>query len=174
MAIKKKNKRQDLPCEMSETKLRSELNYLKDVEAMEKEGFPHHEHHSSHSHDHHHGHHHHNNDDNKTFITKIIFGLIFTLGGLYYKEYISLAFFFIAYMIVGGDILYLALKNIINGNIFDENFLMAVATVGAFIIGQYPEAITVMLLYKIGEHLQEKAVTKSKDSVADLMNIRPS
>lgn len=78
-----------------------------------------------------------------------------------------------AYLIVGVDIVLRAIKNIFKGEIFDENFLMAIATVGAICIGEYPEAVMVMLLYQIGEKLQDNAVEKSKQSISSLMNIRP-
>lgn len=78
-----------------------------------------------------------------------------------------------AYLIVGVDIVLRAIKNIFKGEIFDENFLMAIATVGAICIGEYPEAVMVMLLYQLGEKLQDNAVEKSKQSISSLMNIRP-
>ena len=78
-----------------------------------------------------------------------------------------------AYLIVGVDIVLRAIKNIFKGEIFDENFLMVIATVGAICIGEYPEAVMVMLLYQIGEKLQDNAVEKSKQSISSLMNIRP-
>lgn len=87
--------------------------------------------------------------------------------------YLKLGLFFVAYLIAGGKVLYNAVKNLVSGNVFDENFLMSVATLGAFAIGEYPEAVMVMLLYQIGEYLQDKAVANSKKSIADLMNIRP-
>lgn len=85
----------------------------------------------------------------------------------------KLLLFALPYLIVGWDILYSALRNIINGQIFDENFLMTVATVGAFAIGEYPEAVAVMLFYQVGELFQNLAVGKSRKSIAALMDIRP-
>ena len=81
--------------------------------------------------------------------------------------------FIAAYLIAGGDILLKAFKNIIKGKIFDENFLMGLATLGAFAIKEYPEAVMVMLLYRIGEYFQHRAVEKSKKSITELMDIRP-
>lgn len=78
----------------------------------------------------------------------------------------------VAYIIVGYDILLKALKNIFKGKIFDENFLMSIATIGAFCIGEFKEAVAVMLFYQIGEFFQNYAVDKSRKSVASLMNIR--
>ena len=75
-------------------------------------------------------------------------------------------------MFIGGEIVLTAIKNISRGEIFDENFLMSIATIGAFFIGEYPEAVAVMLFYQIGETLQGYAVNKSRKSIADLMNIR--
>lgn len=81
--------------------------------------------------------------------------------------------FLVAYLISGSDILYSALKNILKGKVFDENFLMGIASIGAFIIGEYPEAVMVMVLYQIGEYFQDKAVEKSRNSITALMDIRP-
>lgn len=78
-----------------------------------------------------------------------------------------------AYLIVGGEVLLEAVKNIFHGEVFDENFLMSVATIGAFAIGQYPEAVAVMLFYEIGELFQDIAVEKSRASISSLMDIRP-
>ena len=81
--------------------------------------------------------------------------------------------FLSAYLIIGGDVILKALKHILKGKFFDENFLMGVATVGAIATGEYPEAVMVMLLYQIGEMLQDGAVEKSKKSISTLMDIRP-
>lgn len=81
--------------------------------------------------------------------------------------------YIITYLIIGYDIILKAIHNIIKGKIFDENFLMTIATIGAFIIGEYPEAVAVMLFYQIGELFQSYAVSKSRKSVAKLMDIRP-
>ncbi len=77
------------------------------------------------------------------------------------------------YLFIGWDILWRAVRNIAHGQVFDENFLMAVATVGAFVLGDYPEGITVMLLYQVGEWFQNYAVGRSRRSIASLMDIRP-
>ncbi len=79
----------------------------------------------------------------------------------------------IAYMIVGYDIVLKAIRNIFKGKIFDENFLMSIATIGAFFIGEFPEAVAVMLFYQVGELFQDYAVDKSRKSVSELMDIRP-
>lgn len=86
---------------------------------------------------------------------------------------ISDILFIISYLIVGYDIILKALRNITRGKVFDENFLMTIATIGAFFIGEFPEAVAVMLFYQVGELFQSHAVDKSRKSVASLMDIRP-
>lgn len=81
--------------------------------------------------------------------------------------------FLVPYFIVGYDVLWDAVRNILNGHVFDENFLMALATVGAFAIGEYPEAVFVMLFFQVGELFQSIAVGKSRKSITELMNIAP-
>lgn len=78
-----------------------------------------------------------------------------------------------AYYVIGGDVVKKAVHNITNGQVFDENFLMLVATVGAFLVGEYPEAVAVMLFYQVGEWFQSYAVNRSRKSIAALMDIRP-
>lgn len=79
----------------------------------------------------------------------------------------------VSYFIIGGEVVYKALRNIIHGKIFDENFLMTIATGGAFIIGEHPEAVAVMMFYQVGEFFQEFAVNRSRRSIKSLMSIRP-
>lgn len=86
---------------------------------------------------------------------------------------IELILFLIAYFIVGGDVVKKAVQNIGHGQIFDENFLMMIATVGAFLVGEYPEGVAVMLFYQVGELFQSYAVNKSRKSISQLMDIRP-
>jgi len=86
---------------------------------------------------------------------------------------LNLAIFLVAYFIIGGDVLLRALRNIAHGQVFDENFLMCIATVGAFFVGQYPEGVAVMLFYQVGELFQDFAVDHSRKSIAELMDIRP-
>ena len=88
-------------------------------------------------------------------------------------ELLQLAVFLTAYLLAGYKVLRKAVRNIIRGSVFDENFLMAVASIGAFCIGEYPEAVAVMLFYQVGECFEDFAVGKSRKSIADLMNIRP-
>ena len=113
-------------------------------------------------------------NENGIVIRITIATLIFIAVILLHPTGLSRFFIYMsAYLIVGVDIVLRAIKNIFKGEIFDENFLMAIATVGAICIGEYPEAVMVMLLYQIGEKLQDNAVEKSKQSISSLMNIRP-
>ena len=107
---------------------------------------------------------------------KIIISLILFLIAMiinFDNELINKCIFIIAYIIVGLEIVRKALRNIFRGKVFDENFLMTVATVGAFGIGEFPEAVAVMLFYQVGELFQSYAVDKSRKSIASLMDIRP-
>ena len=105
----------------------------------------------------------------------IISGILFLIAFLLRidNKVVNNILFIISYIIVGKEILEKAFKNITRGKVFDENFLMTVATLGAFLIGEYPEAVAVMLFYQIGELFQSYAVDKSRKSVAVLMDIRP-
>lgn len=89
------------------------------------------------------------------------------------NEWLQIALFIISYIIVGGDVVKRAVKNIFKGQVFDENFLMSIATIGAFFIGEYPEGVAVMLFYQVGELFQSYAVGKTRKSIASLMDIRP-
>ena len=84
-----------------------------------------------------------------------------------------MASYLVVYVLIGGDIVKRAVTNIFRGEVFDENFLMSVATIGAFFIGEYPEAVAVMLFYQVGEWFQSAAVDQSRKSIAKLMDIRP-
>ncbi len=113
---------------------------------------------------------------NQVRIAKIIGGGLFFVAGIILKldnTLVNLLIFLAGYLIIGGDVVLDAVKNILRGNVFDENFLMSIATVGAFIIGEYPEAVAVMLFYQVGEFFQDYAVNKSRKSIASLMDIRP-
>lgn len=122
-----------------------------------------------------HHHHHKHSVNEKLQIIKIGLSIVIFLIAVLMNtsENIRFIFFLIAYLISGGDVLLKAIKNIIKGQVFDENFLMGLATFGAFAIKEYPEAVMVMILYQIGEFLQDKAVEKSRKSISELMNIRP-
>lgn len=112
----------------------------------------------------------------KKQIIQVISALILFIIGLSVKFeniWINRAIYLISYAIVGAEIVIIAIKNIFKGEVFDEHFLMAVATIGAISIGEYPEAVAVMLFYQIGEIFQDYAVDKSKKSITELMDIRP-
>lgn len=116
----------------------------------------------------------------KKRIQKVLIGAVVYVGAVLVSHLVAglnvnieLALFLAAYFIIGGDVVKKAVKNIGQGQIFDENFLMMIATVGAFIVGDYPEAVAVMLFYQVGECFQSYAVNKSRKSIADLMDIRP-
>ncbi len=107
---------------------------------------------------------------------KIIIALILFCIALIVKfnnEWINNIIYIISYIIVGFEIVKKAVRNIFRGKVFDENFLMTVATIGAFCIGEFPEAVAVMLFYQIGELFQDYAVDKSRKSISNLMDIRP-
>ena len=105
----------------------------------------------------------------------LIGGVLFVLGIFVPKTLFipKLVIFLVSYLVIGGDVLLSAFKNILNGQVFDENFLMAIATIGAFAIGEYPEGVAVMLFYQLGELLQGIAVNNSRKSIVSLMDIRP-
>lgn len=112
----------------------------------------------------------------KKEIIKIVIALILFLVALIVpldSQLINNGLFVISYLIVGLEIVLKAIRNIFKGKVFDENFLMAIATIGAFVIGEYPEAVAVMLFYQIGEAFQDYAVDKSRKSIISLMDIRP-
>lgn len=103
----------------------------------------------------------------------IISLLLFILGFIFHKiKILSFIFYFVGYMIIGHDVLFDFLKNIKNKEFFDENTLMTIATICAFIIGEYSEALMVMLLFEFGEYIGDKAVDKSKDSIIKLMDLK--
>ena len=117
-------------------------------------------------------------DNSKKDLIKLIIGAMVYILGIYEiatgkTSILNNIIFILAYIVVGGDVLIKAIKNIGKGQIFDENFLMSIATIGALAIGESAEAVGVMLFYKLGEYLQAKAVGKSRKSIAELMEIRP-
>ncbi len=157
----------------------------------------HHEEHHHEEHDHHHDHgcgcghdHEHGGDIEKSQVAKILAGIAVFVVAIFAEnnalelsklthislgtaETIALVLYLIAYFIIGGEVVRGAAKNILKGHVFDENFLMSVATVGAFFVGEYPEAVAVMIFYQVGEMFQDYAVGKSRKSIATLMDIRP-
>lgn len=107
----------------------------------------------------------------KILIALILF--ILAMAIKFENVWINNSIFIISYIIVGFEILKKAVRNIFRGKVFDENFLMSIATIGAFAIGEYPEAVCVMLFYQVGELFQSYAVDKSRKSISSLMDIRP-
>ncbi len=117
------------------------------------------------------------NSDKKVWLERTTFALgavIFAVALIadisFWAEF---ALFLVSYLLVGGEVVIRALKNIARGQIFDENFLMTIATIGAFAIGEFPEGVAVMLFYQIGEFFQDMAVNRSRKSITALMDIRP-
>ena len=111
----------------------------------------------------------------KRIIKIIISSLIFLLACLLpiQNETIKIILYVLSYLIAGFGVLKEAIENIFKGKVFDENFLMTIATLGAFAIHEYPEAVAVMILYELGEFLGDYAIEKSKKSVTELMSIKP-
>ncbi len=111
---------------------------------------------------------------NATMLWRIVIALVLFFGGLLlgHDHIYSRVMMLIAYVVIAYDILYTSIKNIGRGNVFDENFLMSIATIGAFAIGQFDEGVAVMIFYQIGEFFQEMAVDKSRRSIAEKMDLR--
>lgn len=114
-------------------------------------------------------------ENNKIEIIKLVLGAAsFAIAtAVKLPSAVDLLLYLISYVLVGGEVVLRALKNIMRGQVFDENFLMSIATLGAFAIGQYPEGVAVMLFYKVGEMFQDMAVNRSRKSITALMDIRP-
>ncbi len=107
---------------------------------------------------------------------QIAIGALLFVGGLLTSQSLSqwtLPIYLVAYVILGGRIVLTAAKNLTHGQVFDENFLMSIATLGAFAISEYPEAVGVMLFYRIGEYFEERAVEKSRSQIMDAVDMRP-
>ena len=113
--------------------------------------------------------------NNKKIPIKLIIGAVLFGIAIVFKFSTTIEFilFFISYVLVGGEVLLKAGRNILKGHVFDENFLMSIATIGAFSIKQFPEGVAVMLFYQVGEYIQGIAVNNSRKSISALMNIRP-
>ena len=115
------------------------------------------------------------NKKQKKMLTRIIIAavLLVILSFLPVDGYLKMALYMVPYLVIGYDILKKAWKGILNKQVFDENFLMAVATIGAIVLGDYKEGVAVMLFYQIGELFQSYAVGKSRRNISELMDIRP-
>ena len=119
-----------------------------------------------------------NDEDKKRTIRLAVGAVVYAIGmalTVFAKlpTLAELAFLIVAYVVLGWDVVWQAVKNITRGQVFDEHFLMSVSTIGAFAIGEYPEAVAVMLFYQVGEFFQSLAVKRSRKSISDLMDIRP-
>ena len=123
----------------------------------------------------HHHHVHEEENNERIILSRIVLAILLFITAMLFTHSTILrcTVLGMAYLIAGYDIIFKALKNIIKGQVFDENFLMGIATLGAIGIKEYPEAVMVMVLYQIGEYLQDKAVEKSQNSITELMDIRP-
>ena len=115
------------------------------------------------------------NETKGTIIRLLISFILLLLGsGEWFAPSISVTMLVIAYLVIGARIVFQAIKNILHGEIFDENFLMSIATIGAIVLKQYPEAIAVMLFYELGNVFEDIAVNKSKRSISALMEVKPT
>lgn len=136
-----------------------------------------HDHHHDHDHDHDHDHGHHHGEGSLSAKDYAVFAIggAFFAAALFVGEggALELALYVASYLLFGGKILMSALKNMVHGRVFDENFLMSIATIGAFAIGEYTEGVAVMLFFRIGEFFQDLALDRSKRSISQLMDIRP-
>ena len=139
----------------------------------------HHEEHEHHEHSHEHGHEHGGANKGKKLMIRVATAVALLALGLVSKanlgetHWATIVVFIAAYLVAGYDVLWRAICNIRHGEVFDENFLMTVASVGAMCVAEYAEGVAVMVLYQIGEYFQDKAVDKSRESITKLMDIRP-
>ena len=119
--------------------------------------------------------HDHEQELEKSPLPKLVASIVILVLGFCAPDisWLKPAIFLVAYLIIGGEVLLKAFKNLLKKDVFDENFLMGIATLGALAVGEYPEAVMVMVLYQIGEMLEDMAVEKSKQSISSLMNLRP-
>ena len=111
-------------------------------------------------------------------LTEIIIGAVLFVAGeilehMGFGTIVTLPVYIVAYILLGWKVIWTALRNLTKGQVFDENFLMSIATLGAFVIREYPEAVGVMLFYRIGEFFEEKAVAKSRSQIMDAVDLRP-
>ncbi len=138
-----------------------------------------HEDHEHHEHSHEHGHEHGGANKGKKLMIRVATAVALLALGLVSKtnlgetHWATIVVFIAAYLVAGYDVLWRAICNIRRGEVFDENFLMTVASVGAMCVAEYAEGVAVMVLYQIGEYFQDKAVDKSRESITKLMDIRP-
>lgn len=131
--------------------------------------------HEGHEEDHDHSHHHGEHENSWIYVIRlaIALGVVALVYALDFNPMISNIGYIVAYILAGYEVLLTAIKNIRRGNVFDENFLMGVASLGAFFIGEQIEAVTVLVFYGVGELFQDMAVRRSRKNIAGLMDIRP-
>jgi len=134
-------------------------------------------HHEHQEHGHNHEEHSHDHDHGKQEPAILLLGAAMLLIGLRYHDTGAAWFAFLAcllgYFLLGKDVVKTALRNLTKGHVFDENFLMSIATIGAFFIGEYPEAVGVMLFYRVGEYFEHKAVERSRKQIMEAVDLRP-
>ena len=136
-------------------------------------GHDHNEHKHEHRHEDHSHQHHHGEESSKLLIIGaglFVVGLLLSHLGI---KWLAYTIFLIAYILLGKDVVVTALRNLTKGHVFDENFLMSIATIGAFFIGEYPEAVGVMLFYRVGEYFEHKAVERSRSQIMEAVDLRP-
>ncbi len=129
--------------------------------------------HYGHDHNHHHGHAHGEAASGCPLLIRVGIAVVLMIAGLLLPSPFYMAAFAAAYLVAGYDVLLTALRNIRRGDVFDENFLMAIASLGALLMGEGAEAVAVMALYQVGEYFQDKAVDRSRASITALMDVRP-
>lgn len=144
-------------------------------------------HHHDHDHDHcgcghdhcdsEHAHHHAHDDHGGQGILPLLLGAGLFVAGLvldgFHLPLVGLAAYIAAYLVLGWQVLATAAKNLVKGHVFDENFLMSIATLGAFVIREFPEAVGVMLFYRVGEYFEEKSVQRSRSQIMEAVDLRP-
>ena len=123
--------------------------------------------------EHDHCHEHEHEENNRLMLFRVGIAVVMMVLGLLFSGTVSIALFVAAYLAAGYDILLKAARNICRGQVFDENFLMSVASLGAMLMGEYAEGVAVLALYQVGEWFQHRAVDRSRDSISELMDIRP-
>ncbi len=186
------NKNLTLEHNMSLNKLTEEIDIIvsgieSGVAVIEKSAYKqahkheheHHEHEHEHEHEHKHEHEHehgHGHEHGRSQASPLVFGLralaVIVLILVYFFVFKNPFIILLAYIAAGYDVIFSAAKNITKGHVFDENFLMSIATIGAFILGEYTEALAVMVFYQIGEFLQDMAVDRSRRSITELMDMK--
>ena len=133
----------------------------------------HHDHDNCCGHDHHEHAHEHEHDDKNELLAGAGFFIIGVLLNAFGLNFVAITAFLLAYVILGREVLTDAWKSLIKGHVFDENFLMGIATLGALLIQEWPEAVGIMLFYRIGEYFEEKAVERSRSQIMEAVDLRP-